>query len=87
MLRAPQARHEASLAQLLLVAGFPSSSGPTLLDGVASSFELPQDDLLAELSPITAALTRSEAQLGQGPIEVALRLLWEITTSKIWNIA
>ena len=76
----PQPRHEASLAQVLLVAGASDSPITAAASNIATQFEAPTDLALAELTPIAAALAHSTALPELKPSEIALRLLWEITT-------
>ena len=81
----PQPRHEASLAQVLLVAGASDSPIAVAATDIATQFEAPKDLALAQLTPIATALANSTALPELKPSKIGLRLLWEITTVDLWD--
>ena len=80
----PQPRHEAILAQVLSVSGVDEKHIKPKADDIEARFNAIDDKALAELAPITHALATGGEPARQSPYDIARRVLWETSTTKIW---
>jgi hypothetical protein len=85
VIQAPQTRHEATLAQVLEVAEKTGGTVEGPVTGTRSEFVAPEDDALRALVPITVALAAGDPLPKISPGELAVRVLWETTTIRLWD--
>jgi hypothetical protein len=81
---APQPRHEATLNQVLTVA---KKTGPVsgVIDGLTHPPAAPSDEVLFDLMPLTRAIASGTPLNEIQSTDLAVRILWEVITARVWD--